>query len=109
MLKTDIIKRVEQKEAERFTERINRSYCFFNYGEIRISHWVAVFAQRQLSSSQEETKKRNKVVNGFYFYCKNTVFGDDAQDIKCRKICQSENVHKIHTKVREMTRLDLLG
>lgn len=53
--------------------------------------------------------KRNKVVNGFCFYCKNTVFGDDAQDIKCRKICQSENVHKIHTKVREMTRLDLLG
>lgn len=64
---------------------------------------------RQLSSSQEETKKRNKVVNGFYFYCKNTVFGDDAQNIKCRKICQSENVHKIHTKVQEMARLDLLG
>lgn len=44
MLKTDIIKRVAQNEAERITERINRSYCFFNYGEIRISHWVAVFA-----------------------------------------------------------------
>lgn len=44
MLKTDIIKRVEQNEAERVTERINRSYCLFNYGEIRISHWVAVFA-----------------------------------------------------------------
>lgn len=36
--------RVEQNEAERITERINRSYCLFNYGEIRISHWVAVFA-----------------------------------------------------------------
>lgn len=44
MLKTDIIKRVEQKEVERITERINRSNCLFNYGEIRISHWVAVFA-----------------------------------------------------------------
>lgn len=62
-----------------------------------------------LLRDNEETKKSNKVVNGFCFYCKNTVFGDDAQDIKCRKICQSENVHKIHTKVREMTRLDLLG
>lgn len=46
MLKTDIIKRVEQKKAERITRKINtgRSYCLFNYGEIRISHWVAVFA-----------------------------------------------------------------
>lgn len=62
MLKTDIIKRVEQNEAERITERINRSYCLFNYGEIRISHWVAVFAKRQLSSSQEETKKEIKLL-----------------------------------------------
>lgn len=44
MLKTDVIKRVEQKEAERITKWINRSDCLFNYGEIEISHWVAVFA-----------------------------------------------------------------
>lgn len=39
MLKTDTIKRVEQKEAERITERINRSYCFFNYAESLIG-WL---------------------------------------------------------------------
>lgn len=57
MLKTDIIKRVEQNEAERITERINRSYCLFNYGEIRISHWVAVFA---LSDNCQVLRKKPK-------------------------------------------------
>lgn len=58
---------------------------------------------------RKKPKKEIKLLMDSIFIAKNTVFGDDAQNIKCRKICQSENVHKIHTKVREMTRLDLLG
>lgn len=58
MLKTDIIKRVEQKEAERITERINRSNCLFNYGEIRISLGGCICLETTVKFSGRNQKKK---------------------------------------------------